>query len=54
MFGASQLDPGGIALPAAPRALASQLTPALNQLLQLHPLHTTLTTAPPPPAGECA
>jgi hypothetical protein len=54
MFGASQLDPAGIALPAAPRALASQLTPALNQLLQLHPLHTTLTTAPPPPAGECA
>jgi hypothetical protein len=54
MFGASQLDPEAIPLPASPRTLATQLSPAPNQYLQLHPRHATLTTAPPPPAGECA
>ncbi len=54
MFGASLLDPEAIPLPASPRTLSTQLTPAPNQFLQLHPRHATLTTAPPPPAGECA
>jgi hypothetical protein len=54
MFGASQLDPEAIPLPAAPRTLATQLTPAPTHFLQLHPRHATLTAAPPPPAGECA
>jgi hypothetical protein len=54
MFGATLLDPEAISLPASPRTLATQLTPALNQFLQLHPRHATLTAAPPPPAGECA
>jgi hypothetical protein len=54
MFGASQLDPLTISLPPAPRALNAQLSPSLLQLLQLHSKHLTLTSAPPPPAGECA
>lgn len=54
MFGAAQLDPEAIALPAAPRALTAQLTPTALQLLQLHPGHLTLTAAAPPSAGECA
>jgi hypothetical protein len=54
MFGTTELDPETIVLPASPRTLNTQLTPASNELLQLHTLHLTLTTAPPPPAGECA
>jgi hypothetical protein len=54
MFGAALLDPEAIALPPSPRTLATQLTPAASQLLQLHPSHVTLVTAPPPAAGECA
>ena len=41
-------------LPEKARTLATQLTPAASQLLQLHPSHVTLVTAPPPAAGECA
>jgi hypothetical protein len=54
MFGATQLDPAAIALPAAPRALSQQLSPGALQLLQLHAKHLTLTASAPPPAGECA
>jgi hypothetical protein len=54
LFAAGATDPLSLALPAAPRARAELLTPATNEVLQLHPTHLTLTAAPAPPAGECS
>jgi hypothetical protein len=51
---ASGASPGDLALPPAPRALADQLVPAGNELLQLHPDHLTLTHAAADAAEECA
>ncbi len=53
-FGAGAPDPEALPLPASPRPLAEQLVPAANELLQLHPVHLTLGSAPPPATGECA
>lgn len=52
LFG-SAASPGDLALPPAPRALAGQLVPAGNELLQLHPDHLTLTHAAADAAEEC-
>jgi len=45
--------PEEITLPTAPRPLHSTLTPANNELLQLHGAHLTLTSAPPDTSEEC-
>jgi len=54
LFAASALDPMALALPAAPLPSPAQVTPTGLQLLRLHPAHLVLTTAPAPPAEECA
>ncbi len=45
--------PEEIDLPPAPRARHQVLAPGAAALLQLHGAHLTLTSAPPPPGGEC-
>jgi hypothetical protein len=53
MFAAGATDATALMLPAAPRSLSAKLTCAEAELLQLHPNHVTLNSAPPPPAQEC-
>ncbi|HVO08506.1 MAG TPA: hypothetical protein VMT83_17065, partial [Burkholderiaceae bacterium] len=54
LFPAAATDPAALALPAAPRPLSAKLSCGEAELLQLHPNHLTLNSAPPPPAQECA
>jgi len=53
MFAAGATDPTALTLPAAPRSFSAKLTCAEAELLQLHPDHLTLSSAPPPPAQAC-
>jgi predicted phage baseplate assembly protein len=54
MFAAGATDPSTLSVPAAPLPKPSTIVPAENQLLQLDAGHLVLTTAPAPPAEECA
>jgi len=54
LFAAASTDPDALALPAAPRPFVGILACDAHELLQLDPLHLTLTAVAEPAAGECA
>jgi hypothetical protein len=54
LFPAGVSDPATLTLASAPRPLAAQLVGGDNELLQLHPLHLTLASAPADATEDCA